>query len=71
MNRVQTVVTGAIASGQLIYGIAVEVQVSNFRESQRGYPKLTAQSSYEKMEPVRQRLMVFHHQKNPQAYRAG
>ncbi|QZZ22775.1 hypothetical protein J5X98_10700 [Leptothermofonsia sichuanensis E412] len=47
-------VTGVIANGPPIDGIAVKVQVSDFRESQRSYLKLTAQSSYEKMESVGQ-----------------
>ena len=47
MSRYQTVVTGVIANGQQIDGIAVEVQLPDFSEAERGYLRMTAQPSYE------------------------
>lgn len=70
MSRFQTVVTAVIANTVRIDGIAVEVQMPDFSEAERGYLKMTAQPSYEEMEQVRQRLVeLLHHQKNQLAYR--
>lgn len=70
MSRFQTVVTAVIANPQQIDGIAVEVQMPDFREAERGYLKMTAQPSYEQMEQVIKRLVeLLHHQKNQLAYR--
>ena len=70
MSRYQTVVTGVIANGQQIDGIAVEVQLPDFREAERGYLRMTAQPSYEQMEQVKQRLLeLLHYHKNRLAYR--
>ena len=70
MSRFQTVVTAVIANPKQIDGIAVEVQIPDFREAERGYLKMTAQPSYEEMEQVMQRLVeLLHHQKNQLAYR--
>jgi hypothetical protein len=70
MSRFQTVVTAVIANPQQIDGIAVEVQLPDFSEAERGYLKMTAQPSYEQMEQVMQRLVeLLHHHKNQLAYR--
>lgn len=70
MSRFQTVVTAVIANAEQIDGIAVEVQLPDFSEAERGYLKMTAQPSYEHMEQVMQRLVeLLHHQKNQLAYR--
>ncbi len=70
MSRYQTVVTGVIANGQQIDGIAVEVQLPDFSEAERGYLRMTAQPSYEQMEQVQQRLLeLLHYHKNRLAYR--
>lgn len=70
MSRFQTVVTAVIANAEQIDGIAVEVQLPDFSEAERGYLKMTAQPSYEQMEQVMQRLVeLFHHLKNQLAYR--
>ncbi|XGV96375.1 MAG: hypothetical protein ACAF41_27045 [Leptolyngbya sp. BL-A-14] len=70
MSRFQTVVTAMIASLVRIDGIAVEVQRPDFSEAERGHLKMTAQLSYEEMEPVRQRLVaLLQHQKHQLAYR--
>ena len=50
MSCFQTVVTAVIANPQQIDGIAVEVQLPDFGEAERGYLKMTAQPSYEQME---------------------
>ena len=47
MSRYQTVVTGVIANHHQIDGIAVEVQLPDFSEAERGYLRMTAQASYE------------------------
>ncbi len=70
MSRFQTVVTAVIANAEQIDGMAVEVQMPDFREAERGSLKMTAQPSYEQMEQVMQRLVeLLHHQKNQLAYR--
>jgi hypothetical protein len=70
MSRFQTVVTAVLANPGQIDGIAVEVQMPDFSEAERGYLKMTAQPSYEEMEQVMQRLVeLLHHQKNQLAYR--
>lgn len=70
MSCFQTVVTAVIANPQHIDGIAVEVQLPDFSEAERGYLQMTAQPSYEQMEAVMQRLLeLLHHQKNRLAYR--
>src|SRR5579883_1093119 len=52
MSRFQTVVTTVIANTVRIDGIAVEVQMPDFSEAERGYLKMTAQPSYEEMAQV-------------------
>ena len=70
MSRYQTVVTGVIANAQQIDGIAVEVQLPDFSEAERGYLRMTAQPSYEQMEQIQQRLLeLLHYHKNRLAYR--
>lgn len=70
MSRFQTVVTAVIANPQQLDGIAVEVQLPDFGEAERGYLKMTAQPSYEQMEQVMQRLVeLIHHQINQMKYR--
>ena len=70
MRRYQTVVTGVIANRYPIDGIAVEVQVPDFSEAERGYLRMTAQPSYEQMERLQQRLLeLLHYHKNRLAYR--
>lgn len=70
MSRFQTVVTAVIANPQQIDGIAVEVQMPDFSEAERGYLKMTAQPSYQEMEQVIERLVeLLHHHKNHLAYR--
>lgn len=70
MSRFQTVVTAVIANPQQMDGIALEVQMPDFSEAERGYLKMTAQPSYEEMEQLRQRLVeLLDHQKNQLAYR--
>ncbi|WP_445925961.1 hypothetical protein [Leptodesmis sp.] len=70
MSGFQTVVTVVTANPQQIDGLAVEVQILNFSEAERGYLKMTAQPSYEEMEQLIQRLVeLLHHQKNQLAYR--
>ncbi len=70
MSCFQTVVTAVIGNPQQIDGIAVEVQLPDFSEAERGYLQMTAQPSYEQMEAVMQRLIkLLHHQKNLLEYR--
>jgi hypothetical protein len=70
MSRFQTVVTGVIANPVQIDGIAVEVQMPDLSEAERGYLKMTAQPSYQEMEQVIERLVeLLHHHKNQLAYR--
>ena len=70
MSRYQTVVTGVIANSYQIDGIALEVQLPDFSEAERGYLRMTAQPSYEQMEQVQQRLLeLLHYHKNRLAYR--
>jgi hypothetical protein len=70
MSRFQTVVTAVIANPQQIDGLAVEVQLPDFSEAERGYLKMTAQPSYEQMEQVMARLVeLLHHQNNQLRYR--
>jgi hypothetical protein len=70
MSRFQTVVTAVIANPKQIDGIAVEVQMPDLSEAERGYLKMTAQGSYEQMEQVMQRLVeLLHHQINQMKYR--
>lgn len=70
MSRYQTVVTGVIANRHQIDGIAVEVQLPDFSEAERGYLRMTAQPSYEQMEALKQRLLeLLHYHKNRLAYR--
>jgi hypothetical protein len=64
------VVTGVIANRHQIDGIAVEVQLPDFSEAERGYLRMTAQASYEQMEALKQRLLeLLHYHKNRLAYR--
>lgn len=70
MSRFQTVATAVIANLTQIDGIAVEVQLPDWREAERGYLKMTAQPSYEQMEQLMHRLvMLLHHHNNQLAYR--
>lgn len=70
MSCFQTVVTAVVANPQQIDGIAVEVQLPDFSEAERGYLQMTAQENYEQMETVMQRLMeLLHYQKNRLEYR--
>ncbi len=70
MSRFQTVVTAVVANSQAIDGLAVEVQLPDFSEAERGYLKMTAQPSYEQMEAAMQRLVeLLHHQINQRKYR--
>ena len=70
MSRYQTVVTGVIANRPQIDGIALEVQLPDFSEAERGYLRMTAQPSYEQMEALKQRLLeLLHYHKNRLAYR--
>ena len=70
MSCFQTVVTAVVANPQQIDGIAVEVQLPDFSEAERGYLQMTAQASYEQMEALMQRLIeLLHHQKNLLEYR--
>ena len=66
----QTVVTASISNGQRVDGIAVEVQHPNYEKEELAYLEMTASSSYEQMEQVRERLLeLLHYQKNRLAYR--
>lgn len=70
MSRYQTVVTAVIANPHQIDGLAVEMQLPNFSQAERGYLQMTAQPSYEQMEAVWQRLIeLLHYQKNRLSYR--
>lgn len=70
MSRFQTVATAVVANPQAIDGLAVEVQLPDFSEAERGYLKMTAEPSYEQMEAAMQRLVeLLHHQINQMKYR--
>jgi hypothetical protein len=70
MSRFQTVITAVVANPQQIDGLAVEVQLPDFSEAERGYLKMTAQASYEQMEAAMQRLVeLLHHHINQRQYR--
>jgi hypothetical protein len=70
MSRFQTVITAVVANPGAIDGLAVEVQLPNFTEAERGYLKMSAQPNYEQMEAAMQRLVeLLHHQINQLKYR--
>jgi hypothetical protein len=70
MSRFQTVITAVVANPQQMDGLAVEVQLPDFSEAERGYLRMTAQPSYEQMEQVMGRLVeLLHHQNNQRRYR--
>lgn len=63
------VATSSISNGQRVDGIAVEVQHPNYEKEELAYLEMTASSSYEQMEQVRERLLeLLHYQKNRLAY---
>jgi len=70
ISRFQTVITAVVANAQHLDGVAVEVQLPDFREAERGYLKMTAHPSYEQMDQVMGRLVeLLHHHNNQLRYR--
>jgi hypothetical protein len=70
MGRFQTVVTGVIATRQVIDGIAVQIQEPNVCKEEEAYLKATGQVSYEQMEQARTRLLeLLHHVEHRLAYK--
>ena len=70
MSTYQTVMTAAIANQDRIDGLWTELQFPNYQKEEQSYLQMTAQSSYEEMEQVNQRLLeLLHYHKNRLAYR--
>lgn len=70
LSNYQTVVTAVIANREVIDGLEVKVQEPDYAEAERAYLAMTAQTSYEHIEPARQRVVDWlHYHQNRLSYR--